>query len=276
MNKLLSAEFSRMLRNRLFLAELLVTAAASIWLCLINYSPKIQATDPLSIEQVFFTFHQMSGLLYAAFISLFLGTEYSDGVLRNKLIVGHKRTHIYLTNLLVVSCASLLVVLLQVAITLPLGHMLFTPFTISSSQVVYAVFCIGLIACVFSAITTAISMNCQNKAVAAVVSLLVMILLLYMGSFVVNRLAEPEMTYDGVTITMDGIQLGQEISNPAYISGHIRTVFEWLCDLLPTGQSIKLFGLDFSRAERWPFLSLGLYLVISLAGAICFSRKDIK
>lgn len=276
MNKLLSSGFSRMLRNRLFLAELLITAVASLWLCLINYSPKIQATDPLSIDQVFFTFHQMSCILYGAFISLFLGTEYSDGVLRNKLIVGHKRPNIYLANLLVVSCASICMVLLQVVLTLSLGHMLFTPFTISTSQVAYCILCIGLTACVFSAISTAISMNCQNKAIAAVVTLLVMLLLLYMGSFVLNRLAEPEMTYEGITITMDGIQLGQEIPNPAYISGTTRRVFEWLSDALPTGQALKLFGLDFSHAERWPFLSLGLYLVISAIGAVGFSRKDIK
>lgn len=276
MTKLFSASFCQLRKTVFFWLLLIASALFSVWLCFVNYAPEIQATTPLSIERVFFTFHQMSCLLYAAFISLFLGTEYSDGVLRNKLIVGHKRIHIYITNLIVVSVVSLLVVAIHAVFTLPLGHLLFTPFSIPASRVIYCILCIGLMSCVFSAICTAISMNCSNKAIAAVVSLLVMILLLYLGSFVVSRLAEPETTYDGVIITMDGIQLGNKVSNPAYISGRIRTVFEWISDTLPTSQSIKLHGLDYSHFERWPFLSLGLYLIISVVGAVCFSRKDIR
>ncbi|MGY3662454.1 MAG: hypothetical protein ACXAHE_00930 [Roseburia sp. 1XD42-69] len=40
---------------------------------------------------------------------MFLGTDYSDGTIRNKLTVGHTRTNIYLANLIVTFAAGLLI-----------------------------------------------------------------------------------------------------------------------------------------------------------------------
>lgn len=276
MTKLIHAGFARLFKNRLFQLELLGTIAVSIWLCAVNYSPKIQASEPLSIDQVFFTFHQLIGIFYAAAIALFLGDEFSDGTIRNKLVVGHSRGHIYLSNLLIVSVATCMVSLLHCGTTLIVGNLLFEPFTISTTKVVYAELCLMLVACVFSAIATAVSMNCHNKALAAVGEILLMILLAYMGSLAIGRLNEPEMIYDGISISLDGLQLGNLIPNPTYVTGTRRTLLEWIADLLPTGQTLQLFNLDFTRCVRWPFLSVVLYGVISVLGMFRFFRKDIR
>ena len=48
-------------------------------------------------------FVALPGIVMAAFCSMFIGTEFSDGTMRNKLIVGHRRREIYFTNFL--TCA---------------------------------------------------------------------------------------------------------------------------------------------------------------------------
>ena len=53
-----------------------------------------------SIDQPFFSHIMYMGVISAVFISLFIGAEYSNGTVRNKLIVGHSRTDIYFSNLI--------------------------------------------------------------------------------------------------------------------------------------------------------------------------------
>ena len=276
MTKLLSAEFSRLWKTRMFWLEMALALAFSLYICFVNYDPALQNISPLALEDVFFTFHQFSGVFFAASISLILGTEYSDGTLRNKLIVGHRRSQIYLAELIVATVTSLLVVVIHAAVTLCLGYSLFGGFQISVSQVIYAIVCIALVSAVFSAICTAITMNCQNKAITAVICLVVVLVLLFLGGTIGNKLLEEEMIYDNITITMDGVQFGDLIPNPSYVSGKARTALEWVYDLLPSGQINQMYCLDFARSQRWPLLSLLLFAAASAAGMLLFRRKDLK
>ena len=45
---------------------------------------------------------QCIGILAAVFTSLFLGTDYGDGTIRNKIIAGHKSSSIYIASLFTV------------------------------------------------------------------------------------------------------------------------------------------------------------------------------
>ena len=53
----------------------------------------------------------MSGVVLSAFCSLFVGAEYSDGTIRNKIAVGHSRAAVYLANLVTCSAAGVLICL---------------------------------------------------------------------------------------------------------------------------------------------------------------------
>ncbi|MEG0494561.1 MAG: ABC transporter permease, partial [Clostridia bacterium] len=62
------------------------------------------------IDQIFFFQAVIIGLVSPLFCGLFLGTEYSDGTMRNKLIVGQKREKIYLSSFIVCTCAAVMMV----------------------------------------------------------------------------------------------------------------------------------------------------------------------
>ena len=49
-------------------------------------------------------------ILHAAFTSLFLGTEYQDGTLRNKLIAGHPRWKVYGAYLITAAAGCFVIV----------------------------------------------------------------------------------------------------------------------------------------------------------------------
>ena len=70
----------------------------------------------------FFNALLLSGFVTALFVSFFLSAEYSDGTIRNKLMVGHKRKEIYLVNF--VTC---LLAEFTMYITYFLSSLLFPP-----------------------------------------------------------------------------------------------------------------------------------------------------
>ena len=101
MRKLLSANYSRLWRDKIFwicMGTMLIYSVvymlngcrqAAIHLSEYNYS----------IDKYYFHFAISIGIFCAVFSSMFFGTEYSDGTIRNKVIVGHTKTNIYIASL---------------------------------------------------------------------------------------------------------------------------------------------------------------------------------
>lgn len=59
----------------------------------------ILGQESIRMDILLFMSLQIIGIVTSVFLSLFLGTEYNDGTIRNKIVVGHKRSHIYLASL---------------------------------------------------------------------------------------------------------------------------------------------------------------------------------
>lgn len=277
MRKLLSANTNCLLKNRIFYLEMIFCALFSAWIVFMNYNPEIQTTkDCLSLDDVFFTMYQLLCLVLAACISLTIGTEYSDGTIRNKLIVGHTRFQIYFSMLLTNIFSTILILVIHGIVTYVLGYFLLGAFQMKISQLIIALLCAILTMLVFTAFFAAIALNCSNKAITVVGSFFAALAIIYMSSFAGNKLLEPEMTYDGIVINMDGVQFGDLIENPAYVTGTARTVFEFVYDLLPAGQIMQINSMDFTRWSHWPVLSILLFVLITVVGFKIFEKKDIK
>lgn len=277
MGKLLSANLDRMGKNRIFWAEMVLTAVFSLFIVLVNYSPKVQTTtNRLYLDNVFFIVYQLLGFILAAGVGLFVGTEYADGTIRNKLIVGHTRAQVYFSGLISSAVPSCLVLLVHGIVTFGAGWFLFGGFQMPVEQVLTALSCALLATLVYAALFVAVAMNCSNRSITAVASLLLALGLLYLAAAAGNALAEPEMIYDSVTITMDGVRFGDWIRNPAHVSGTRRTLYELVYDLLPSGQLTQMYSRDFARSARWPVFSVLLFVLETAVGFLAFRRKDLK
>ena len=279
MNKLLSDHLSRLWRNKLF------------WLCMggmlfyavayMMYAGQ-HASLPLTgkattLENYYFQFLLHIGFFYAAFTSMFLGTEYSDGTLRNKLIIGHSRINVYLANLtgsfvagMLMMCAWFIGALAGVP---TLGSFTLSPAVLAE----YALICV-LLAAVYASINTFIAMLSSNKTVTVLVSFVLAFGSLLCASLLYNLLEEPETIYSmsGITINGDASLIGEEIPNPNYIGGAMRFVFQMLLDILPTGQSVHLAFLEVQRPMVMMLASVALIAGVTVCGIRLFCKKDLK
>ena len=66
-------------------------------------------------------------LIQAPFLSVYLGTEFSEGTIRNKLVAGHSRPAVYLSNLILCAIAGVLLCLGYIAAVLAVGLPLLGP-----------------------------------------------------------------------------------------------------------------------------------------------------
>lgn len=277
MRKLLSANFSRLWKNKTFW---LCMGAMLVYALVYMLNGVRQATVSLtqyhrSLDDYYFQFALAIGMFAALFCSMFLGTEYSDGTIRNKLITGHTRASVYLANLVVTFVATLLMIavwLVAALVGVPalgfwemgvphlLGYLLTAVFFVAS----------------FSSIFTFISMLSANKTVTVAISIFLFLGLLIMASMMYNGLQQPEMA-SSVELTMDGgMQMGEQQPNPAYVSGAKRVFYEFMLDFLPTGQGILMWQLQIANYLRMILSSVALTIVPTVCGIVIFRRKNLK
>ena len=275
MRKLITASFSRLWKEKILWFVFLIMSVGSVCYNWIGYNEAAEVQ--IYIEDMIFSMLPMSGFLFALFISMRLGTEFEDHTIRNKFIVGYSRTQVYFAEYITCMVASVILLGIMLLFSTAFGLFLSLEFQSSWHELVLLIFCCVLIASVFSAMFTAISMNVGSKAASLVVSIVFLFAILLVASFCINALAEEPMTYSNIVITAeDGVQFGDLIENSAYIDGTQRTVYELIADILPTGQTIQLNNLEFERAARWPVFSLIMLIIATVAGYIPFRKRDIR
>lgn len=280
MIKLLKSQFGRLWKNKVFLISCIIMLIASVGLVLVHYIRNIMDEAQWVLDDGFFIFGVLIFILSSVFTSLFVGTEYSDGTIRNKIIVGQNRRSIYLSNLIVCIVACMLMCVAYIIPQLCIGMPLLGSFEARGGVVVLALLVILLMMMAVTSLFTLIAMLCQNKAVTAIACVLTAFALLFMGLQVISALNEPEY-YNGYSITTDGTTVTEEAKkNPNYLSGGKRNFYEFLEDFLPGAQAIELSNIKADETAD-DFLFLGLYdLIILIVSTGCgiwvFRKKDLK
>lgn len=275
MNKLLTASFFRLFRSKAFWLGSILMFAYGVYSPIMRYLESVEVNFPVYLEGMFFSCALFIAIIMSVFCSLFLGTEYSDGTVRNKCIVGHKRTAIYFTNLIVSCVASILILAAYCIPTFAIGLPLLGTRTGALTYVV-VMFAIFLMAFSYIALFTMICMLCHNRTISSVICILGTFILLFVGIYLNTRLEEPE-TYSAYEYTdTEGASFSEEIPNPYYLREAEREICAFLFDFLPGGQTIQLSRDEHDRPFLLAAYSAIICITASGAGILLFRRKDIR
>lgn len=199
-----------------------------------------------------FSITNIEGLLFLPMIFAvagghFLSRDYINNTIRNKLIVGHTRVNIYLSNLLVLTCYMLLVFAVYETVAIGVGIPVLGTEGIDTDILIKNVlFCIPIcIAC--SAITIFISMTIKNN-----------------GGMVLNFI----LYYAFIAFGL----FKQEL--PEFFENKIVAV---LIDFVPT---THLMYLDNTKFVEDAWLKLLYSVIVTIVFTICgieiFKKADLK
>lgn len=274
MIKLLNAGFLRLRKNRLFWILTIFSMGLAMCMIYTRYSDMKKYGDVIEAEQLMLNYATITGIVIAIFTSLFLGTEYSDGVIRNKISVGHKRIHIYLSNLIITTIASLFSYIIFIIVVAIIGIPLFGWITIPVSKLFMLLGCIFVTVVAYSGIFTFLAMIISNKSVTAVVSIMLAFGFMMAAMICLNKVLAEE--YIPATSIVDGEMVTEEIKNPKYPSEKERKIYQTLTDINPAGQMFQLVGRTTPNLKILPIYSLGLLIIFTSAGIVLFNKKDLK
>ena len=279
MTNLMISGFKRLLKNRAFQITAVVVAVVGLFEIFMMYRDSIIEMDTPYLDGGLFSFAALGVFALAAVVPLFVGSEYSDGTIRNKVVVGHRRGAVYLSMLFTSVIAETLLILVWTAAYLIPGAI-----RMEHAHPLWVYLCLYLAMflelAVFSAIFTLLTMTLGNKAGAAVVCILFALLLVMQGIVVKSMLEEPEFYGQEIIISDDGeVSYGGEMEpNPNYIpeGSPKRAFYNFLMDFTPGGQALQISAYAADNLSKICLYDIGWLVVLTGAGVLIFRQKDLK
>lgn len=274
MNRLLRAGFGRFKKSKIYACCLGVILLYCAFICVSQYKTMIKYEVEFGLDAVIFTFMPLVGIAASVFVSMFVGTEYSDGTIRNKLIVGMSRTSIYLSNLIICVIGGLIMITAAYFFSVAVGLPLFGPPDLPLQKLLlFAV--TGIVAGIaYISVFHMVTMLNSSKTNAAVLCILIAFGLLFVAAGVYSSLSQPEYTEE--MIRKNGEMVLETVKNPNYLTGIKREIYQHVIDFLPSGQVMQITSMNVLHPVRMILYSVFIIIVSNFTGVCLFRKKDIK
>lgn len=278
MTNLLSANLMRLRKSNAFWGSMGVSLGMGLFMVVDSWRSAQESGGAWAstVDAELFKYAAFIGILAAELIPLFFGTEYSDGAIRNKLIVGQSRLSIYLANLITAFAACALCSAAYMLGCMVLGVPLLGWFTQPPALLLTALAGSLLMTAAFCAVFTFVTMNCSRRSTSVVICLLGAFAA-FIGAIVIHSMLEAPEFIQGYEMSVNG-EIVQAVPepNPNYLTGTKRAVYQFIYDLLPSGQSVQYCSLQFGDPVRLMGLAAAVTAVFTGAGIALFRRKDLK
>ena len=281
MIRLLHANFYRLKKNKVFIGIIIITIIASFVILFNTYQGNIinekYNMTKTPIDRTYIIYINIISFLIAIFVSIFVGTDYSDGTIRNKIIVGHSRKNIYLSNLIISIVVGLVLEIIHLTIVTIIGMPLIGKIQMNILDFLYIILNMILLIIVFSSIFNFISMLCSNVTLSTVGSLL-LILIMYVFCMSISVVANSTKELKIQDFDENGNLITQYIEDKNYPGDFNKNLCKTVINILPTGQAMELsdVNIDMKEIKIYPLYSLGGIIIINVLGIYMFNKKELK
>ncbi len=243
----------------------------------------IPVNDPTAESVYYFSENYMDSfsqlvLIMAAFAALFLGTEFSQRTIRNKVAIGHSKVSVYFSSLLTCAAGSLIINLAYAAGVTVMGVIFGGRFgvryTFFEEMLIVIAADIAL-----SAVLTLFCMLIGNKALCTAAVLIVFFVTPFIAESIDIAVHETEYNIRREYNDDRTSYAETKVKNEKYLTGAKRFVYTALNNVSPLGQYEQLENgeiYDIFQYTGYPLCSLGLTAAVSAVGAVIFRRKNLK
>lgn len=278
MYKLLNAGFYRLRKNKIFWGIIVITLIiAGVLFNMLELSYGIDIILLKNIETI--------GFFISIFTSLFVGLEYANGTIRNKIVVGHSRIKIYLSNLIISITVGIILEVVYMLFICIIGIPLLGGIKMPISQFIKILLNIVMIIVTYSSIFNCITLLCHDITMSTVIGI-ILILVMFVVDGALSQTANAEQYRYQITSDEKGVITKEIIGlNPNYPGETKKRIAQSITYIMPTGQANQI-SLNVSNQIRLNeqavdttnllWYSIGTTIIINVMGIYCFSKKELK
>lgn len=285
MSRLLRADFSRMFKSLVFKLGILFSVAFAVVMVVARYidfkvnadiyaqyaDMSLNANDFIFAGGFFIVF------MVAVFKGLFVGADYSDGTIRNKLMIGHRRSSIYFANYVTCYAATLIFNFAYIITVFVFSLIMFGNAAFNHAHFFVNLGFLIITSTALVALFLFFAMLINNKAAASVTLLILAIAMWFSAMLLTERLAQTEYFSDIYYVNEEGeVIQDQSVKNPQYLTGIKREIYEFVDDFLPSTQYYQILQWNVERPIRFLLCDAAMVIVMTGAGVMIFKRKDLK
>lgn len=277
MIKLLNANFMRIKKSKVF--KILTISIVLVTLVMIfnQYQEFQHSKNIVEYDSLYNFFLIFIGIVISIFTGIFLSAEYSNGTLRNKIIIGHKRACIYLANLITIVIVSFFFELVFVFLISVIGIPLFGFHIGLITNFMYTLCLCQLIIIANASIYTFISMVCSDAMLINVFCILIAFGSYFATLIFLNVVETPEYIQSS---TITNFETGQveyiSEKNPNYPSKLKKEICNTLLHIIPQSESIIIASNKVSNKNLVIVYSLCISLIFTGTGLFLFKKKELK
>lgn len=297
MYKLLNANFYKLKKDTTFLLFLFISVGIAL-ITIFRY--KFMSSLDTSLDRVLCEFIWIIGLFIAIFVSIFVGKEYSYGVIRNKIVTGCSRNNIYLSNLFISIIASIICVIAYILIAYFVGGLFFGELQMNSFQLILIISNTILIIIAYCTIFNFITMLCSEITISTIICTL-----LFISMFVIcsgfSTTVNANKYIESIIINENGETIVEKMQNPNYPSEQKMKIAKIIYYTLPVGSAQEIqtasSAFDFlnsnitsnslstiKQSQNKNFSNLQsslsyliiLIMVLNFVGIFIFNKKELK
>lgn len=292
MLNLIKANITRLFKSKLFwlCMAFMILFGGFIVACSVPYEDTPEQYLVGLTESVLFTGSTVASILAAVVTAFFVGTEYSDGTMRNKIIVGHSRPTVYFANLVVCTVAAFMLHLIYILFIVTVGQAALFHFTASAVLLLKLI----VLSCVSMLASESLFLMCamliHSKPFSVAVLILISVSLIAYQIVILSRLSEPEYYEAYSWVDENGVEHEEpREKNPNYPTGVRKAYYHFMNDALPGCQIYQLSDIATKAADpdikdettdaellKLAGCSLILIAATSAAGLTVFKIKNLR
>lgn len=286
MHKLLNAGFYRLIKNKIFWGTIIITLCID-WFCLSNINMLGGSIELLIMNHI-----GIIGFFISVFTTMFVGLEYANGTIRNKIVSGHSRIKIYISNLIISIIVGLIIEIVYILFIFVIGSRILNKIQLILPVIEFAklLLHIVLIIVMYSTIFNCITLLCNDITISTVLCI-ICVFIMFLADLFFSQIVHSEK-YKYMTNYNENGEPYREIIgvNPDYPGETKIQIVKIIRNFIPVSQSNQIneviservsnkmmnFKNETSDTINLIGYSLGFIIVINVIGIYFFNKKELK